>query len=354
MNPETEEKIYFYTENLQVGYGGKQILNPVRIGIKKGEILTLVGPNGAGKSTILKSVAAQLPPLGGAVYLDGADLLGMKGTERARRMAVMFTEKVHAEWMTCRDVVAAGRYPYTGRFGVLSEEDWKAVDEAMEAVQVSELRERDFQTLSDGQRQRVMLARALCQEPELLLLDEPTSYLDIRYKLEFMSVLQELARRKKVAVLLSIHELDLSPEHLSELFQVEEGRFRQTGGSMELPRPEGAPEVFVLAGGGSGRAVFWQLQRAGTTFAAGIVSEADLDYPAACTLASRLIAVPAFEEISEEKEQEARECLDACQCVIACRRQYGGWAAANDRLLAYAREKGKKIEYHNLPLHKMQ
>ena len=380
MNPETEEKIYFYTEGLQVGYGGKQILNPVRIGIKKGEILTLVGPNGAGKSTILKSVAAQLPPLGGAVYLDGADLLGMKGTERARRMAVMFTEKVHAEWMTCRDVVAAGRYPYTGRFGVLSEEDWKAVDEAMEAVQVSELRERDFQTLSDGQRQRVMLARALCQEPELLLLDEPTSYLDIRYKLEFMAVLQELARRKKVAVILSIHELDLAervsdwvlcvspgqesrfgrpeemltPEHLSELFQVEEGRFRQAGGSMELPRPEGAPEVFVLAGGGSGRAVFWQLQRAGTTFAAGIISEADLDYPVACTLASRLIAVPAFEEISEEKEQEARECLDACQRVIACRRQYGGWAAANDRLLAYAREKGKKIEYHNLPLHKMQ
>ena len=380
MNPETEEKIYFYTEDLQVGYGGKQILNPVRIGIKKGEILTLVGPNGAGKSTILKSVAAQLPPLGGAVYLDGADLLGMKGTERARRMAVMFTEKVHAEWMTCRDVVAAGRYPYTGRFGVLSEEDWKAVDEAMEAVQVSELRERDFQTLSDGQRQRVMLARALCQEPELLLLDEPTSYLDIRYKLEFMAVLQELARRKKVAVILSIHELDLAervsdwvlcvspgqesrfgrpeemltPEHLSELFQVEEGRFRQTGGSMELPRPEGAPEVFVLAGGGSGRAVFWQLQRAGTTFAAGIISEADLDYPVACTLASRLIAVPAFEEISEEKEQEARECLDACQRVIACRRQYGGWAAANDRLLEYAREKGKKIEYHNLPLHKMQ
>ncbi|WP_288543375.1 ABC transporter ATP-binding protein [uncultured Clostridium sp.] len=380
MNPETEEKIYFYTEDLQVGYGGKQILNPVRIGIKKGEILTLVGPNGAGKSTILKSVAAQLPPLGGAVYLDGADLLGMKGTERARQMAVMFTEKVHAEWMTCRDVVAAGRYPYTGRFGVLSEEDWKAVDEAMEAVRVSELRERDFQTLSDGQRQRVMLARALCQEPELLLLDEPTSYLDIRYKLEFMAVLQELARRKKVAVILSIHELDLAervsdwvlcvspgqesrfgrpeemltPEHLSELFQVEEGRFRQTGGSMELPRPEGAPEVFVLAGGGSGRAVFWQLQRAGTTFAAGIISEADLDYPVACTLASRLIAVPAFEEISEEKEQEARECLDACQRVIACRRQYGGWAAANDRLLAYAREKGKKIEYHNLPLHKMQ
>ena len=291
----------------------------------------------------------------------------------------MFTEKVHAEWMTCRDVVAAGRYPYTGRFGVLSEEDWKAVDEAMEAVQVSELRERDFQTLSDGQRQRVMLARAFCQEPELLLLDEPTSYLDIRYKLEFMSVLQELARRKKVAVILSIHELDLAervsdwvlcvspgqesrfgrpeemltPEHLSELFQVEEGRFRQTGGSMELPRPEGAPEVFVLAGGGSGRCLLaasesWNhvcgRDRIGSRrrLSGGLHIGVQID----CS--------PRIEEISEEKEQEARECLDACQCVIACRRQYGGWAAANDRLLAYAREKGKKIEYHNLPLHKMR
>ena len=366
MNPETEEKIYFYTEDLQVGYGGKQILNPVRIGIKKGEILTLVGPNGAGKSTILKSVAAQLPPLGGAVYLDGADLLGMKGTERARRMAVMFTEKVHAEWMTCRDVVAAGRYPYTGRFGVLSEEDWKAVDEAMEAVQVSELRERDFQTLSDGQRQRVMLARALCQEPELLLLDEPTSYLDIRYKLEFMSVLQELARRKKVAVILSIHELDLAervsdwvlcvspgqesqfgrpeemltPEHLSELFQVEEGRFRQTGGSMELPRPEGAPEVFVLAGGGSGRAVFWQLQRAGTTFAAGIVSEADLDYPAAKALSSQLFSVPAFEPVPEALLEQAMRCMDSCRKVICCRESFGTLEDAQKRLLAYAKARG--------------
>ena len=371
MNPGKQETVYFYTEDLQVGYSGKQIINPVQIGIKKGEILTLVGPNGAGKSTILKSIAAQLPTLGGAVYLDGADLLGMKGTQRAQRMAVMFTEKVHAEWMTCRDVVAAGRYPYTGRFGVLSEADWKAVDEAMDAVQVTELRERDFQTLSDGQRQRVMLARALCQEPELLLLDEPTSYLDIRYKLEFMAVLQELARRKKVAVILSIHELDLAervsdwvlcvspgresrfgrpeamltPEHLSELFQVEEGRFRQAGGSMELPRPEGEPEVFVLAGGGSGRAVFWQLQRSGIAFSTGILSESDQDYPVACTLASRLIAVPAFEEISEEKENEARACLDACPRVIVCRRRYGGWAAANDRLLAYARGAGKKIEY---------
>ena len=366
MNPETEEKIYFYTEDLQVGYGGKQILNPVRIGIKKGEILTLVGPNGAGKSTILKSVAAQLPPLGGAVYLDGADLLGMKGTERARRMAVMFTEKVHAEWMTCRDVVAAGRYPYTGRFGVLSEEDWKAVDEAMEAVQVSELRERDFQTLSDGQRQRVMLARALCQEPELLLLDEPTSYLDIKYKLEFLSVLQELQKKKGLTVILSLHELELAarvsdrilcvdgafveqvgtpeeifrPGHLSKLFQITQGSFEEESQEMELAAVKGTPEVFVIAGNGSGRNTFRRLQREGIPFAAGLLWENDLDYPAARALSSQLFSAPAFEPIPEELLEQAMRCMDGCRKVICCRESFGTLEDAQKRLLAYAKARG--------------
>ena len=366
MNPETEEKIYFYTEDLQVGYGGKQILNPVRIGIKKGEILTLVGPNGAGKSTILKSVAAQLPPLGGAVYLDGADLLGMKGTERARRMAVMFTEKVHAEWMTCRDVVAAGRYPYTGRFGVLSEEDWKAVDEAMEAVQVSELRERDFQTLSDGQRQRVMLARALCQEPELLLLDEPTSYLDIKYKLEFLSVLQELQKKKGLTVILSLHELELAarvsdrilcvdgafveqvgtpeeifrPGHLSKLFQITQGSFEEESQEMELAAVKGTPEVFVIAGNGSGRNTFRRLQREGIPFAAGLLWENDLDYPAAKALSSQLFSVPAFEPVPEALLEQAMRCMDSCRKVICCRESFGTLEDAQKRLLAYAKARG--------------
>lgn len=365
------QDFYFYTDDLRVGYGGKQILEPIRIGIQKGEILTLVGPNGAGKSTILKSIAAQLAPLGGTVYLDGADLLRMKGTERSRKMSVMFTEKIHAEWMTCRDVVAAGRYPYTGKFGVLSESDWKSVDDAMESVCVTELSERDFNTLSDGQKQRVLLARALCQEPDILLLDEPTSYLDIRYRLEFMAILQELTRQKKVAVILSIHELDMAmrvsdwvlcisegqnvrfgrPEEvltsagISELFGVKEGRFFKSGGSMELPSPAGEPEVFVVAGGGSARKIFWKLQRAGIPFITGILSEADIDYPEACTLSSGVISVPAFADITDKEKSEALACLDRCKSVISCRRTFGGWASANDELLEYAKKKGKKIDY---------
>ncbi len=371
VNGNVMQNFYFYTDGLRVGYGGNQILEPIRIGIQKGEILTLVGPNGAGKSTILKSIAAQLAPLGGTVYLENADLLRMKGAERSRKMSVMFTEKIHAEWMTCREVVAAGRYPYTGKFGVLSESDWKSVDDAMDAVCVSELSERDFNTLSDGQKQRVLLARALCQEPDILLLDEPTSYLDIRYRLEFMAILQELTRQKKVAVILSIHELDMAmrvsdwvlcisegqnvrfgrPEEvltsagISELFGVKEGRFFKSGGSMELPPTVGEPEVFVVSGGGSAREIFWKLQRAGIPFAAGILSEADIDYPEACTLSSRVISVPAFADITDKEKSEALACLNSCQRVISCRRTFGGWASANDELLEYAKKKGKKIDY---------
>ena len=171
---------YFQTEGYSVGYDGKPLIRQIEIGIQKGEILTLIGPNGAGKSTILKSIAGQLGVIGGSAYLDGRELGAMSGAELARKMAVVFTERLKTELMTCEDVVATGRYPYTGHFGILTKKDREAVREAMELVHVMEIRDQDFAKISDGQRQRVMLARAICQEPEIVIIDEPNSFLDVK------------------------------------------------------------------------------------------------------------------------------------------------------------------------------
>ena len=204
------KRYYFSAKNMCVGYDQRPLIQEIEITLQKGEILSLIGPNGAGKSTVLKSIAGQLKLLGGTVYLGEENLSVMKASDLAKKMSVLFTEKIRAELKTCRDVVATGRYPYTGWFGMLSKEDEQIVDEVMELIHITELSGQDFDRISDGQKQRVMLARAICQEPEIVILDEPTSYLDIKYKLEFLSILQEMRVKKGLTVIMSLHELELA------------------------------------------------------------------------------------------------------------------------------------------------
>ena len=144
-----------------VGYDNKPLIKNIEIELPKGEILCLIGPNGAGKSTVLKSIAGQLELLGGTVYIGEDDLSEMRADELAKKMSVVFTEKVKVELKSCRDMVATGRYPYTGWFGLLSEEDERVVDEVMELTHITDISKKDFNKISDGQKQRVMLARAI-------------------------------------------------------------------------------------------------------------------------------------------------------------------------------------------------
>ena len=206
----SDPKFYCRAEDLAIGYGKTPLMEHIGLGVGKGSILTLIGPNGAGKSTLLKTLAAQLAPQGGAVLLDGKDLADYSGPERARKMALMVPHTRRTELTTCFEVVSAGRYPYTGRLGVLSAEDKRQVHAALALVGAEALAGRDFNRISDGQRQRVLLARAICQQPELILLDEPTSFLDIKGKAELLAILKSLARDKKMAVILSLHELELA------------------------------------------------------------------------------------------------------------------------------------------------
>ncbi len=353
---------YISTEHLTVGYDGVPLIENIEIGVRKGEILTLIGPNGSGKSTILKSMIRQLKIIAGTVVLDGNSITQMNERELSKKLAIVMTERMRAELMTCWDVVATGRYPYTGRLGLLSDEDRKKVDEAIRMVHAEDYAESPFDRISDGQRQRLLLARAICQEPEVVVLDEPTSFLDIRHKLELLDVLKTMVRTRNVAVVMSLHELDLAqkvsdrvvcvanrrvdrygtPEEIFKddyicgIYGIEKGSYNALFGTVEMEPAGGQPRVFVIGGGGSGIPVYRALQRSGISFAAGILQQNDLDWPVANALAAEVISVPSYKIPVKTDVDRAKELMDKCGSVICCTAEFGECNQCNEELREYA------------------
>lgn len=353
---------YISTEHMTVGYDGVPLIEDIQIGVSRGEILTLIGPNGSGKSTILKSMIRQLKLIAGTVVLDGHSISELSERELAKKLAIVMTERMRAELMTCWDVVATGRYPYTGRLGLLSAEDRQKVDEAIRMVHAEDYAESPFDRISDGQRQRLLLARAICQEPEVIVLDEPTSFLDIRHKMELLDVLKTMVSARNVAVVMSLHELDLAqkvsdrvvcvanrsvdrygtPEeifqddYIRQLYGIEKGSYNSLFGSLEMEPAEGIPSLFVIGGGGSGIPVYRALQRNDISFAAGIIQENDLDWPVAHALAAEVVSVPAFQMPDKAAVEKAKELIDRCGSVICCTDTFGECNQACKELREYA------------------
>jgi iron complex transport system ATP-binding protein len=253
--------------------------------------------------------------------------------------------------------------------GILSEEDNLQVRNAMELVNAWELRDRDFTEISDGQRQRILLARAICQEPEIIVLDEPTSFLDIHYELELLSILRTLAEERNITVIMSLHELDMAqkvsdlvmcvkgeyithlgtPEEIfqkeliSQLYDLSNGNYNPLFGSFEMERPKGKPKVFVIAGGGTGIAEYRILQKKGIPFATGILHKNDIDYQLAQDLASEVFFEKSFDPISEAVFQNALDRMNSCNIVINCLKTYGEINMKNKTLYREAVSQGKKI-----------
>ena len=240
------------------------------------------------------------------------------------------------------------------------------MDETIRIVGIEVIRKKDFDCISYGQRQRVMLARALCQEPKLLIMDEPTSFLDIRNKLEFLNILRRLVRERDLAVVMSLHELDLAqkfcdrivcvgdgiiravgtPEEIfagdviRELYALEHGSYDCLFGTSEPEKNSAPPRVFVIGGGGSGIPVYRRLQREGIPFAAGVLPENDLDLPVAKALASVVITDRANEPVSAARAEEALAVMKTCETVCCTTEQFGFVNRENRRLLEYAEEHG--------------
>ena len=356
---------YFSTKDLSVGYNGNVLIHDIDINIEKGKILTLIGPNGAGKSTILKTITRHLAKIGGLVKIDEHDVYQWNIREMAKQVAVVLTDRIRPELMTCQELVAMGRYPYTNALGKLTPADQEIVNEALRRVHALDLADRDFTTLSDGQRQRILLARAICQDPNIIVLDEPTAYLDIRHKIELLDILREMAHEKGITVVMSLHEIDLATkisdyilcvkgetiaafgppdeifegEAINRLYDIEHGSYNLLFGSVELTKPVGEPRVFVVGGAGFGAPLYRALQKRQIPFATGILFSNDVDLQVARELSDHIVTAPAFEPMTEEQYQKAAELLLSCDAVLDAGTPVGTLNAMNARLLELAREK---------------
>jgi len=221
-------------ERLSTGYhhgrrSRRIVSTGLNIDLRGGGVTALIGPNGCGKSTLLRTVAGLQPPLGGRLFLDSHGLESYSARERARRIAVVLTERSMPGHLTAARLVQLGRYPHTNLFDRLTEKDRTAIDWALESAGAAVLRDRPVDELSDGELQKVMIARALAQEPRIILLDEPTAFLDITRKVELMHLLGEISSQHGTAVLVSSHDLELVLQVAETIWLLDEEGALQCG-----------------------------------------------------------------------------------------------------------------------------
>jgi iron complex transport system ATP-binding protein len=230
-------------ENLSAGYGRSRrdplvVVRDVSVELRAGEMVCLLGPNGAGKSTLMRTVAGMQPPVAGRVFLNGEDIHRLSPRELAKRLSVVLTDRVSIGVLSAYALVSLGRYPYTDWTGRLTDRDHKAVQGALQAVGADDLASRNVIELSDGERQRIMVARALAQETPLMVLDEITAFLDLPRRVEIMRILRDLAHVTGKAILLSTHDLELALRSADRLWLLpRNGAFQH-----------GSPEELVLSG----------------------------------------------------------------------------------------------------------
>ncbi|EHC11183.1 ABC transporter ATP-binding protein [Fischerella thermalis CCMEE 5273] len=234
------------TKSLSLAYDGVPIIRDLNLAIPSGQISVLVGANGCGKSTLLRGLARLLKPLGGTVYLDGESIFKLSTKEVAQQLGILPQGPVAPEGLTVRDLVAQGRYPYQNWLQQWSAKDEKIVQQALEITNLLDLAERELDTLSGGQRQRAWIAMALAQDTDILLLDEPTTFLDLAHQIEVLDLLYELHQTQGRTIVMVLHDLNHACRYADYLVAVKDGRIFTAGEPKQVMTEEMVQEVFGL------------------------------------------------------------------------------------------------------------
>ncbi|WP_418791888.1 ABC transporter ATP-binding protein [Phosphitispora sp. TUW77] len=356
------------TIDLIVGHEKKAIVEGINLEILPGQLIALLGPNGAGKSTILKSFSALLVPLNGAIHIQGEDLSHIKRKNLSKILAVVLTDRLNAGLLRAFDVVAMGRYPHTGFLGGLSVQDKEIVSECLRIVNAEILAQRYFNELSDGEKQKILLARALAQEPEMIILDEPTTYLDIRHKLEIMSILKRFSREKGITVIFSLHEIDLALKSCDKAILVKDGKIVDYGlpekvgnnkavldlydinsagynafmGTIEISNNR-EPSVFVVGGAGKATGIYRTLTRNNIGFCTGILHENDVDCHVAETIGVVTVKEKPFQNIGLKAYREALNLIKESSLMVDAGFPIAETNSLNRKLVLEALQNGQRV-----------
>ena len=236
----------FTVEQVAVGYSNMLIIDELSVSIPKGEITTIIGPNGCGKSTLLKAISRILKAKNGAVLLDGHDIHRLGTKEVAKRMAILPQTAEAPGGLTVFELVSYGRFPHQKGFVSLKKEDYAYIDWAIEVTGLSEFKDRPIEALSGGQRQRVWIAMALAQDTEILILDEPTTYLDMAHQLDVLLLLQRLNREEGRTIVMVLHDLNHASRFSDYLIAMRDGRLMTEGKPEDVMTCQNLQEVFQI------------------------------------------------------------------------------------------------------------
>jgi len=366
-------------EGVQFSYKSTKALENITAKFESGSFVGLLGPNGSGKTTLLKCLSGMLKPKVGSIYFDGKSLDIFSGSDLAKNFSIVLTNSIDTPQMEVFDIIATARHPWTGWLGSLGSKDIEIINKALEILEIKDFVTKRFNELSDGQKQKVLIARALAQEAKVLLLDEPVAHLDIKHQIEVLGLIKRITKEKNLITIGALHDVNLASLFCDSAILLSEGRIISIGPIDNVLTDENIKRAFnittivkrhpitdslyvvpictselksvqpraltvhIICGGGTGALLMRTLLEHGYKVSAGVLNVLDTDYEVACTLGIPVVSDAPFSSITEEAHKANLNKIDDANVVILTDTPFGRGNLRNLGAAMMALEKGKTV-----------